>query len=431
MRQSQKEKPVQLDKNTMKKLALLVVLGVGLSWLLPNIQLVGSGLFFIWGLLRPFVVGVVIAFVLNIPMRAIEKHLFRGRGGRLRRPVSFTLTVVLVLGVLALVGYLVIPQLVSTIMSLGAAMPGYIQNAQQKIMPYLTYFPTVEDSIRALNWNTIEPQLLTFLQNGALGFASSAYTVASRLIGGTVSFFIGIIFAAYILLDKEHLGAQLKGLLKAYLPAKRYRGLLGFGRLCSSSFSRFVSGQCTEAVVLGLIFCVVLFVGQFEYALLIAVLIAFLSLIPIFGATIACAIGALLLLMAQGWVRALVFVAIFLIIQQIDGNFIYPHIVGTSVGLPAIWVLVAVTLGAGLAGLTGMLVCIPMASVVYTLVHRSALARLHAKGIVSPVRELGRAVPGRGKRRAPAGKGQSRAAAPANTPAAKPQPQGGKNKPKR
>lgn len=381
---------MQIDKSTFKKLALLVALGVGLAWLLMNVQGALGILSTLWKILSPFVIGLIMAFLLNIPMSAIEKHVFRGRGGKLKRPLSFILTIIAVLGVLALVVFIVVPQLIKTTIMVGNmltnVMPQLFTSIQQALLPYEEYIPQLQEYLNKLDWRTIDwgglvGKVAAFLQSGAGSFFNTAVNVASSLFSGIFNFFIGIIFAAYVLLDKERLTLQSKGLLQAYMPEKRYSSFMRITSLIHRTFSQFVGGQCTESVVIGFIFCVVLWVSGFEYALMIGVLTGFLSLIPIFGTTIACIIGALLILMSQGWLRAIIFVALFLFIQQIDGNFIYPHIVGSSVGLPPMWVLVGVTLGGSLMGFVGMLIFIPLTSVVYSLLHQDATRRLEKKGI--------------------------------------------------
>ncbi|MFV0414343.1 MAG: AI-2E family transporter [Oscillospiraceae bacterium] len=373
---------MKLDRSTLKKLALLIAFGVGFAWLLNNFTVVQGAAGFVTTLLYPFVLGLIIAFLLNIPMRGIERFVFRGRGGKARRPLSFLLALVLVIAVIGLVLFLVIPELVQTVIMLINAMPGYFTKLQEFIVPYEQYVPALQDFLDGLNidWKTLSADAIKYLQSGAGSVFSSAWGFAFSLVSGTVNFFIGLIFTAYILLDKEHLHRQTVDLLKAYLKKERYEKLMDFARVVDKSFSQFVAGQCTEAVVIGAIFCVVLAILRFDYSFLIGVLIGFMSLIPVFGTTIACIVGALLILMSQGLWQAIFFVVLFLVIQQIDGNFIYPQIVGSSIGLPPIWVMVAVLLGGSLWGIAGMFFGIPLASVLYTLLRRSAKKRLFEKG---------------------------------------------------
>ncbi|MDL2253002.1 AI-2E family transporter [Ruminococcaceae bacterium OttesenSCG-928-I18] len=380
---------MQLDKGTLKKLALLVGGAILLFWLLENFSLVGSVLALLWSLVFPFVLGFIIAFLLNLPMRAIETRLFKNRLPRLRRLLSFLITLVLVLAIISLVVFLVVPQLIDTIGMLVQDMPQYIERIQHNLQPLEQYIPALQEFLEGLHldWANIGKTVFSWVQSGAGSFFSSAVGVATSFISGATSFVIALIFACYVLFDKEHMGAQVDALLKAYLSEKRYNQFTGFARLSNQIFSRFVTGQCTEAVAIGFVYIVVLAVGGFEYALLIGVLIGFTALIPILGAFIGCIVGALLILVSMGFWRGLAFVILFLVIQQLDGNFMYPRIVGTSIGLPAMWVLVAVAVGGGLMGIFGMLFFIPLTSVFYVLLRKDALNRLQAKGIDSPMEE--------------------------------------------
>ncbi|MFV0351963.1 MAG: AI-2E family transporter [Oscillospiraceae bacterium] len=381
------------DKSSFKRTALLIAFGVFFYWILQHYtDVLGFGGYIV-AILNPFIIGLAMAYVLNIPMRAIERLLFKNHPGKLARALSLVITIILVIGVLLFVIFMVLPELVSTIALLIRSMPGYISQLQKSLAPFEEYIPMLNDFLSDLNidWKSITGDIVTFLQSGAGAIFSSALGVASSVVNGTVTFFVSIIFSCYILLDKEHLGAQLTGICRAYLPEKRYKKLRKFSAMADHIFSHFIAGQGTEALVIATIFVVVLWVGGFNYSLLIGVLVGAMSLIPIFGAFIACVVGAILILISQGLWRALAFVIVFLVVQQIDGNMIYPHIVGNSIGLPPIWVLVAVSLGGSIAGMGGMLIFIPICSVVYTLVHQNASKRLKKKGIRSPVIEMNEA----------------------------------------
>lgn len=381
---------MQGERLSFKKIVLLILIAVGSFWLFQNYTGVLGVFGKAWALLWPIVLSIMIAFVLNLPMRAIEKHLFRGKGGKLKRPISFVLALLFVLLLIFFLIFMVGPELIRAIQKLFNAMPGYWSSFVKSLTPYEKYIPQIQNYVSDidLDWASMTKKALSFVQSGAGGVVNSAVGFASSFISSTVSFFIAFILAVYILLDKEHVLAQTKGICQAYLPKKAYQKFRSFMMLCNQMFSKFITGQCMEGLAIGTIFTIVLFIGQFDYPLLIGVLIGFMSLIPVFGTTVACIIGALLLLMSQGFARALIFVIIFLIIQQLDGNFMYPYIVGTSVGLPAMWVMVSVTIGGSLMGVAGMFICIPIASIFYTLVRQNAIARLEKKGIESPVAVL-------------------------------------------
>lgn len=386
---------VQIDKSTFKKIVALIFITMASFWIVMNYSTIFTAFGKIWGLAWPFMLGIIIAFILNLPMRFIEKHLFKNKGGKLKRPISFILALLFILLLIFFLIFMVTPQLIKAIQQLLSSLPSYWNSFVKWIQSYEEYFPQIENFVSKLNidWATTSKKIIEFLQTGAGGMVNSAVGFATSFVSGAVSFFISLILSIYILLDKEHVIAQAKGLFQAYLPQKVYTKFSYFVSLCNRMFSKFIAGQCTEGLAIGTIFTIVLFIGGFDYALLIGVLIGFMSLIPVFGTTIACIIGALLLLMSQGLGRAIVFVILFLVIQQLDGNLMYPHIVGTSVGLPAMWVMVAVTLGGSLMGIAGMFICIPIASIIYVLIHKDALKRLEKKGLRSPVAMLQDDVP--------------------------------------
>ncbi len=335
----------------------------------------------IFGILFPFVLGGGIAFVLNVPMRSVERILPVKKHEKLKRPISLVLTLALVSGVLFLVGFLVIPELVRTIASVSESVPVFWENAQAEAEAFFVNYPYIVGYIEEMdvNWKQLIGEIMAFLGNGAGTVLSSTVSAAMSVINGLTTFFIGFVFAIYILLQKEALGRQVRKALRAFLPERTGAVILEIAALTERTFSNFLTGQCLEAVILGLMFFATLTVMRYPYAVLIGVLIAFTALIPIFGAFIGCFVGAFLILMVNP-MQALVFVIVFLILQQIEGNLIYPHVVGNSVGLPSIWVLAAVTIGGSVMGITGMLIFIPLCSVFYSLLRDAANARLALTG---------------------------------------------------
>ncbi len=386
---------MHIDNRVWKRLIIVVAGAILFNWLLGNFSVIGSFLGMVWGLCFPFILGFVVAFILNVPMHAIEKYIFRGRGGRIKRPASFLLSIIFVLALIAAVMFLVIPELVNTLWSLANNMPGYISNARETLRPYFEYLPILEEWLTDLNidWRASIQAFAELLQSGASDFLGSTINMAFSIVNSVAGIFIGLFFASYLLLDKEHLTAQFKALLQAYLPKKRYVSISGLGTLVFNTYSRFVTGQCTEAIIVTCLYMLVLSIGQFQYWLLISVLIGFCSLVPMIGAFVGLAVAVVLLLVSMGPWRALAFIIIFFIVQNIEGNVIYPRVVGGSVGLPPVWILVAVMVGGGLAGIFGMLLFIPLFSVLYTLINHHARDRLKKKGIESPVLALERGKP--------------------------------------
>lgn len=221
---------------------------------------------------------------------------------------------------------------------------------------------------------------MKFFTSGASSVLGSTFVVARRIASGITTFVIAFVFACYILLQKEKLNIQIRKVMYAYMKEDLVKKVLDVCSLSYRTFSNFLTGQCLEAVILGTMFVICMGILQMPYAMLIGVLIAFTALIPIFGAFIGCVVGAFLILTVAP-MKALVFVIMFLILQQIEGNLIYPRVVGSSVGLPSIWVLAAVSIGASLMGIVGMLVFIPIVSVLYALLRRDVYEHLEKKGI--------------------------------------------------
>ena len=374
---------MDLNKENMSRIRHLILFTVAAVVLGVNYQKVMTFLGDVVGLVSPFLLGGTIAFILNVPMRGIEKRIAPGKERRWKRPLSLVLTIVAVIGVLLVVFLLVIPELVRTLMSLKESVPAFFEKVGRQAEEFFAMYPDMVTMIQSIefDWEKTLKDIASFLSNGAGSMLTSTLNAAMSIVNGVMDFFIGFVFAVYILLQKENLSRQMKKLLKAYLPQRVYEKTIGVVRLAEKIFSSFLAGQCLEAVILGTMFFITLTLLRMPYALLIGVLIGFTALIPMFGAFIGCAVGAFLMLMVSP-LDALIFVVVFLVLQQIEGNLIYPHVVGGSVGLPSIWVLVAVTVGGNAMGVVGMLVFIPLCSVVYALVREAVNSRLEMKSAV-------------------------------------------------
>lgn len=376
---------MSLDKNTMKRLMLLIFYTIALLSLALKPERALSGLFWAFGLLAPFLCGAAISFVLNVPMRFIERQLSGGKAAReggFQRPVSLIITLALVFLILGIVFFLLYPELADTFRSLGEMIPQFFMDLQALLEEKFAREPEVLEFISVLweeiNWKSMLEQIGGFVTTGAGSVLSSAFNAAASIASGLTAFGIAFIFAIYILLQKERLARQFKKLFYAYFPERTVSEWLRIGRMAEQTFSKFLAGQCMEAVILGTMFFIALSLLKLPYALLIGVLIAFTALIPVFGAFIGCAVGTFLTLVVNP-VQAVWFVIVFFVLQQIEGNLIYPHVVGNSVGLPSIWVLAAVSIGGSMLGVLGMLAFIPLGSVVYALVREDADRRLKKK----------------------------------------------------
>ena len=383
---------MELNKENMRKIRWLIAFAVLLYLGIQNLAVVLKYVKLLWGLLLPFVLGGAMAFVLNVPMSFIERHLFgkvrekNNKAGKaaskLARPVSLVLSIVFVILLILIVVLVVAPELGTTLVSVVKKVEEDIPLAQKWITD------TFNGDSEIVKWASaieIDPQkildsIVSVLKNGADNLVSSTITVTMGIVSMAVNFAIGFVFACYVLLQKEKLGKQVLKATYAILPVKVVEYQRHVCTLASKIFASFITGQCIEAVILGSMFFVTMTIGRFPYAMLIGVLISFTALIPVFGGIIGCWVGFFLILMVSP-LKAFMFLGLFVILQQIEGNLIYPHVVGNSVGFPAIWVLVAVTLGGNLMGIVGMLIFIPLVSVLYTLFREWVYARLDKKKV--------------------------------------------------
>ena len=382
---------MDLNRNTIKKIIFIGIVLILAYSAIGHIDLLVTIIKWIVGIISPFILGLAMAFILNVPMRAIERALFDNYKGKrkilikkIKRPVSFVLTLLCFIGVIAIVVLFVTPELIKTIQSVIDVIPGFFANLQTQAEQLINEYQWLAESIGSddISWTSIGSHLTSFISAGAAGLVNSTMSIASSIINGIVTFFIGFVFAIYVLFQKEKLGVQLKKLSYAYLPEHRVDRAIEILKLSDRIFSKFLSGQCLEAVILGTLFFIVLSIFGMPYALLIGVLIGFTALVPIIGAFIGCGVGALLILMVSP-VKMLIFIIIFLVLQQLEGNLIYPKVVGNSIGLPSIWVLAAVTIGGNLMGVVGMLIFIPLVSVLYTLLREATNKRLKSRKIQS------------------------------------------------
>ncbi len=383
---------MELNKSNIKKILGIITFTVFLYVGLQRLDIVIGALYFCINLAFPFILGAAIAFILNVPMRAIENRLFeanskkRGLQRKLKRPLSLIITLILVFGVIVLVTLLVVPEIVNTIRNISESnlLPNFFYRAESNYLKLIQDYPYLAEYINFdnINWQGFIKGIYNFIINSGADMLQSTFSTAFSIFGGMIDFLLGFIFSIYILVQKEKLGQQTRKLMYAFLPEKVVTKILSICSLSEATFSKFLSGQCLEAVILGLMFFIVMSIFRFPYALMISVLISFTALIPIFGAFIGCGIGAFLILMLDP-LKALLFILMFVILQQIEGNFIYPQVVGGSIGLPSMWVLVAVTIGGSTMGVAGMLIFIPMFSVLYALLREATNRRLKMRKISS------------------------------------------------
>ena len=386
-----------LSNAKIKRILLLLFWIIVMFSAIQNMNVILSFVKKVFDIVFPFIVGACMAFVINIPMKKIESLLFKKNPNfKGKRIISYAISLILIIGVLVLAMFVIIPELVNTIKQLGKQIPIFATQLEAILSDLAVKYPAINKVIGNVNFDTtnIVNKLLE-LTKGSSKFVASTVNIVSSVAHGFITFFIGFSFSIYAVLYKETLIRQIKKMLYAFFKTDVVEKLLGVGELTNRTFSNFITGQCLEACILGSMFFVTMSIIGMPYALLIAILITLTALIPIFGAFIGCAVGALLIFIKNPThpLQAVAFIIMFLILQYIEGNFIYPHVVGNSVGLPSIWVLVAVTVGGDLMGIIGMLVFIPLCSVIYSIIRGLVNERLKQKDLkkevfTSPYEEL-------------------------------------------
>ncbi len=351
----------------------------------------------IWGffnkflkVMSPFIVGAAIAYILNVPIRRIERGLFKNPDkfsgpkwhGR-RRALAILITISIAFLVIGCMLYMVIPQLADTIAQLIKQIPAGVQNVTKWAEETFAKYPVVTEKIDywATNWQNILESITTFVKNYINQIIAGGISAVSGLVSGVLNFLIGFIFALYVLVQKEKLADQFKKIIYAFLEKKTADWMMLVGERADKTFTGFISGQCVEAIIIGILFFIVMTIFRIPYTLLISLLIGVTALVPIVGTIIGCVVGVILILLVNP-VKVLVFLIIFVVIQQFEGNIIYPHVVGNSVGLSGIWVLVSLTVGGSLFGIMGMVVFIPLVSVIYAFLREYIYGILKEKGMV-------------------------------------------------
>lgn len=375
-----------LKNEEVKKYLFIGSMLLIIYWALENLPLLISAASKLLTLFMPFIIGGVIAFIMNVPMKQIEKHIMRrekyqtARFAALRRVCAYVLTILLIIVLFVAAMLVIIPQLAATITDIIKLIPEQFQSVWQFLLEQADAYPHLEEKLAAveIDWESLLESAMDFVSVGTKGIISGGIGAVTSIVSGVTNFFIGFVFSIYILFQKETLCRQIKKLLYAFLKKETAEKVLTVVRLSNTTFASFLSGQCLEACILGTMFCVTMIIIRLPYALLIGIVIAITALIPIVGAFIGCVVGVILIALVNP-VKAVVFVIMFFVLQQIEGNLIYPHVVGNSVGLPGMWVLAAVTIGGNLFGIAGMLTFIPICSVCYALFRMLVNERLKEK----------------------------------------------------
>ena len=370
---------MELNKKTIRNILLMAAAVIAVWWLVNHFDLLRI-LNAILGILSPILIGLILAFILNLLLNPLERlwdKLFLKESSKpivkkLRRPVCLLLSFLIVLGAIFAVCFVVIPRLGSTVVDMVNTISDYIKTLDVRyddlrvsLEQYAITLPEID-----LGKNDLLTKLTDLLAKGGSALLNTTISVTTSVLSAVVNLLMGVVFSIYILAQKETLARQLKKLLYLTFPEQKVTPFLAFLGRVSRTFSQFITGQTIEAVILGTLVLLGMLILQLPYAPVIAVLVGVTALIPILGSWIGAIVGALLILPVS-FMKAIWFVVFLIVLQQIEGNLIYPHVVGKSVGLPGIWVFFAVIVGSGLGGVAGMLLGVPVCAVIYDEVRRA------------------------------------------------------------
>lgn len=375
----------ELSPKNLKKILLIITYAIVLCLALLNLDVVFKVFSYLFNLLKPFLYGFCLAFILNIPLSKFEGMIknrkskkkakqkesknIPGKKNTKLRVLGIIVSLLIFIGIICLTMFLVIPEIINTFNIFKENIPAAFAKCQEWLADMMSNYPDIFEKIRSYtpDWQAIDTDITNVIKNAAAGIIGGSIRFIIGLFSGVFNFFMGLVFAIYMLMQKETLVRQLKKLVNACVSESKASKLLYIGKITNNTFKKFFGGQFVEAVLLGTLCFIGMQIFRMPYALTISVLIGVTALIPVFGAFFGTAIGAILIL-AVNPMQALWFVVFIIVLQQIDGNLIYPKIVGDSVGLPGIWVMLAVLLGGNSLGIIGMLVAVPIASVIYKLI---------------------------------------------------------------
>ncbi len=365
------------NKKGTLKTVLIIFASILFYTVLQNTKLLADWFSFIGNVMAPIFIGIALAFLINLPLNLFERRIFAGVGkkkpklwGAVRRPLCLVLSVLVFLGVITLVFFLIVPEVKNTAVGMIKALPGQAETLVGKVGEWIERLRLpidITDFFKEPDWNSLSKELLSGITDTGSTVISTTIGVTSEVLGGLMDFVIGFALSIYILSSKEKLARHGMRLLAAILPREKCDRAVSVIRMSGDVFTKFIAGQLAEALIIGVICYVGMLVFRMPYALMVSAIIAVTALVPVFGTFVGTAFGALMILFVNP-IKAVGFVIFIIIAQQIDNNLIYPRVVGSSVGLPGIWVLCAVTVGGGFFGAVGILLSVPVCAVLYFLI---------------------------------------------------------------
>lgn len=383
---------MKLDRKNVRTILLIIAFAVLLYTAAQNLASVYGAVRTVWRVFGVVITGLAMAFVLNVPLKLFENRVFYGMSEdrrplvrKLRRPVSLVFALVVSLGLIGILIAVVLPQLTATVAEVAARLPEYISSAVNWLNDFLAGFGIEIESLKnfTVDWEKVFSELTTYLKEGSANVDGSSVVdtvtgVGTSVVSTVMNTFLGLVVAVYILAQKERIGRFTRCCIDAFLPQKAASGLARIASMASETFSNFVAGQLADSCILGILCYICMRIFRFPYPEVISVVIGVTSLVPMVGSFIGEVIGALLILIVSP-LKALLFVVMVLAIQQVDGAFIYPRIVGRSVGLPGVAVFCAVIVGGNVAGVIGAMIGVPVCALIYALLREAVDARLRRR----------------------------------------------------
>lgn len=374
---------MELSKKTVKRILLIITFTVLLIWAIYNHKLLFKYIGELYSLISPFVIGLCIAYVVNVIMRPIErlwmKLLSKCKGKwveKMKRPICLLLSILLVIGIILAVIFIIMPELSDSVSSLVSMVPSYVPEVESWWEALALRLDKYGVELPQFSFDT--DKFIQILKDGGTAVLNTTLSATTSIVTAVINIVLALAFSIYVLAQKETLKRQSKKVLAKLMKPEKMQKLLDMLDLINRTFTNFITGQLTEAVIIGVLCFIGMSIFRMPYAPAISVLVGFTALIPVFGAFIGTAIGAFLILLVKP-IQAVWFVVFIIVLQQFEGNLIYPKVVGKSVGLPGIWVLVAVTIGGNAMGVVGMLISVPLCSVLY-VVARNAVNGLPLAG---------------------------------------------------
>ena len=372
---------MKFEIRDMKKAMLVIAFTILFGWSVFHFEVITSILGTVIGLAKPFIIGGVIAFIVNVLMSVLERFWVKVFQKQpkilgLKRPLCMVLSFVLIIVMIILLFSMILPEIGRTAAMLVEVVPAFLQKINELPIPE-GFIPNLD-----IDWEKILETVTGWLSAGGKAVLNTTASLVSNVSGVVMDLVLGIVFSIYVLLQKEDLGRQIRKVMNAYLKEETVKKVLYVQSLSNRIFTSYVTGQVTEACIIGGLCFIGMSILSIPYAFMVSVLVGVTALIPMFGAFIGTGVGAFLILMVEP-IKAIWFVVFILVLQQVEGNLIYPRVVGKSVGLPGIWVLCAVTIGGGGLGLVGMLLSVPVCSILYTLFKEAVNKRIEEKEKIS------------------------------------------------